>query len=70
VEDAVNADLTPIADVVFAPPWALAIAASGPGPGTPEAAALGRFAQAAARRYDGQTPGLPRIAVWAGVERT
>ena len=64
VEDAVNADLTPIADVVFAPPWALAIAASGSGPGTPEAAALGRFAQAAARRYDGQTPGLPRIAVW------
>ena len=64
VTAAVNLNLTPIADVVDAPPWALAIPASAAGPGTPNATALGLFARAAAERYDGRTPGLPRVALW------
>jgi Cellulase (glycosyl hydrolase family 5) len=59
---AVTAGLEPIVDI-SSPPW---WAQSPPGAGTksPEPVSFGQFAAAAATRYDGSTPGLPRVRYW------
>ena len=64
LDAAISAGLTPIADIVAAPAWALAVPASSAGPGIPSADALGLFASAAAQRYDGGASGRPRIYLW------
>jgi hypothetical protein len=59
---AIAAGLEPILDIVSPPAWAQA--PPGAGPNSPDPAQLGQFAQATARRYDGTTPGLPRVRYW------
>jgi hypothetical protein len=61
---AVSRGLAPIIYVLRAPDWA----ESSPSPYgvlNPDPAQLGMFAQAAARRYDGTRPGLPRVRYWS-----
>jgi hypothetical protein len=53
--------LEPFVEVMFAPPWA---AAGGEGTIRPDPAAFGQFARAAALRYSGSLPGLPRVRYW------
>lgn len=57
-----------IAQVVGAPEWAQGAGAPerarDDGAYRPDPAELGRFAGAAARRYGGSTPGVPRIRLW------
>lgn len=62
ITQALAAGLEPIVDVVSPPSWAQ----SPPGAGLASAdpAQLGRFAAAAAARYGGATPGLPRVRYW------
>jgi hypothetical protein len=66
VRAAIAAGLEPILDFVGAPGWALEPGTKGAdgGPGTPIAADLGAFAQAAATRYRGSFRGLPRVRYW------
>jgi cellulase (glycosyl hydrolase family 5) len=59
VEFAAASGLTPIIDLYDAPQWAHA-----PGATSPDPRELGLFAQAAAARYDGTRPGLPRVRFW------
>ena len=64
VEQAEAAGLTPILDVSSAPGWAYAKKPQGVNAGTPKAAALGEFASALAKHYDGSTPGVPAAHVF------
>jgi hypothetical protein len=64
VRRAVGHGLAPIASIHSAPDWA-----EGPGPGpdgtvSPDPIELARFAGAAAERYSGRVPGLPRVRYW------
>jgi hypothetical protein len=52
----------PIVDLVGAPAWAIVKGTRDPG--TPVASALGDFAAAAAARYSGEDPSLPRVRLW------
>jgi hypothetical protein len=64
---AYNAGLTPVLQVDGAPAWAQRCqtpAAVAPAICDPDPAALRAFAVAAARRYSGQVPGLPRVSYW------
>jgi hypothetical protein len=58
VKQADTAGVTPILDVSDTPSWAFAKRPQGVDAGTPKASALGDFAQALARHFDG-TGGLP-----------
>jgi hypothetical protein len=69
VRDAVAAGLTPVLQVRGAPNWAQRC----PGvtetssPCDPDPDALAAFATAAAQRYSGRFPGLPRVQYWQGL---
>jgi hypothetical protein len=63
VEAAVAAGVTPILDVSSTPQWAYARQPKGVNGGTPRASALGQFAHALARHYDG-TADLPAVHVF------
>lgn len=62
---AYTAGLDPIVSLFGAPPWAERTKSVGVNPGTrnPDPVQYGRFAAAAARRYDGSGP-LPRVRYW------
>jgi len=63
VRAAAAAGLEPILNLIGAPAWAVA-RPSNRGPYEPDAAALGRFASAAATRYGGTFEDLPRVRYW------
>jgi hypothetical protein len=60
------AGLTPILDVEATPKWAFAKRPSAPNAGTPKVAALGDFAKALAKHYDGSgsAPAVHVFQVW------
>jgi hypothetical protein len=64
---AVAAGLTPVAMIEDAPLWAQRCRTSMVSNCDPDPTALAAFATAAARRYSGQTAGLPRISYWQGL---
>jgi hypothetical protein len=65
VQLATEEGLMPIVTVFAAPDWAEGGGSSGPdGSVRPNAVEFGRFATAAARRYSGTLPGLPRVRYW------
>ncbi len=64
VRRAVAAGLTPILSVSDAPSWAERSTGGKPGTNSPDAKQLGRFMRAAAKRYSGATPGVPRVRYW------
>lgn len=65
---AVEAGLTPVITIHGAPDWAQRCS-GGPRGSTcdPDPSDLAAFATAAARRYSGQFPGLPRVHYWQGL---
>lgn len=63
VKGAVAAGLQPLVSIAGAPSWAVE-EASRRGPYKPDAAALGRFATAAATRFSGRFDDLPRVRYW------
>lgn len=70
VAHAVQAGLTPVLQIDGAPTWAQRCTTPPVLDGAicdPDPAALGAFATAAARRYNGQTPGVPRVGYWQGL---
>src|SRR5436190_5594314 len=65
VKLAVKNGLQPVACVVLAPAWAEDESVTGaPGTRRPDARQFAVFAKAAATRYSGKVPGLPRIRLW------
>ena len=60
VKLAVASGVQPVIDIGSAPGWALL-----PGTSTPDPVALAQFTHAAAERYNGTRPGLPRVRYWA-----
>jgi hypothetical protein len=56
--------LEPIVVIVTAPAWAEGAAEGRPGTRRPNPNELGAFAHAAALRYSGTFPGLPRVRYW------
>ncbi len=62
IDQVVAAGLEPIVDIGAPPSWAQA--PPGSGPLSPEPVQYGQFAAAAASRYDGLTPGQPRVRYW------
>jgi hypothetical protein len=62
IDQVVAAGLEPIVDIGAPPAWAQA--PPGSGPASPEPVQYGQFAAAAASRYDGSTPGQPRVRYW------
>jgi hypothetical protein len=62
IDQIVAAGLEPIVDIGAPPSWAQA--PPGSGPFGVEPVAYGQFAAAAARRYNGSTPGQPRVSYW------
>ena len=64
VRGAVAAGLTPIVYVERAPSWAERSSGGPAGTNSPDPAELASFLGAAARRYNGATPGLPRVRYW------
>jgi hypothetical protein len=60
VKLAAASGVQPVVDIGSAPGWALMPATS-----TPDSVALAQFTHAAAERYDGTRPGLPRVRYWA-----
>jgi hypothetical protein len=70
VQAAVAAGVTPVLQIRSAPAWAQrcpAEAIDTGAPCNPDPAALAAFATAAARRYNGQFGGLPRVRYWQGL---
>jgi hypothetical protein len=69
VKNAVAAGLTPVLQVRGAPHWAQQCAGETEidAPCNPDPAALAAFATAAAQRYSGRFPGLPRVQYWQGL---
>lgn len=69
VTNAVAAGLTPLLQIYYAPDWAQRCttppeyAAAG-APCNPDPDKMADFGRAAAKRYDGTTPGLPRVRYW------
>lgn len=63
VAHAEAAGLTPILEIFYAPPWALAVPRSGRSHGTPSVSALGLFAHALATHFDGEH-GAPNVHVY------
>ncbi len=63
VEAAVGASLKPILDISWTPGWAYTNPPSDGNAGTPSVAALGQFAHALARHYDG-TGDLPAVRIY------
>jgi hypothetical protein len=61
-----DAGLTPILDIEATPKWAYAKRPSAPNAGTPKVAALGDFAKALAKHYDGSgsAPAVHVFQVW------
>ena len=72
VEDAASAGVTPILDIWGTPGWAYAKRPQGVNAGTPKAAALGDFAHALARHFDGTfgTPAEHVFEVWNEVNNS
>lgn len=64
VSDAVSHGLEPLVTVLLAPEWAERYKPGAAGTGDPDPSELGAFAQAAATRYSGLFPGLPRVRYW------
>jgi hypothetical protein len=64
VQLAAERGLTPLVTVMFAPPWAEGAGGSGSGIYRPNPDEFGHFAFAAASRYSGLLPGLPRVRYW------
>ena len=64
VKQAVAAGLTPILDVSGTPSWAYAKKPQGVNAGSPKASALGDFATALAKHFDGNTAGVPAVHVF------
>ncbi|MGA8362945.1 MAG: hypothetical protein WB709_00315 [Solirubrobacteraceae bacterium] len=62
IDQVVAAGLEPIVDIGGPPPWAQA--PPGSGPFSVEPVQYGQFAAAAASRYNGLTPGQPRVRYW------
>jgi hypothetical protein len=56
--------LEPVITIQNAPEWAERSGGGRAGTNNPDPAELGRFAQAAARRYSGSFAGLPRVRGW------
>ena len=54
----------PIVSIIFAPDWAQGPGAGPTGTVLPDPVAFGNFARAAALRYSGLIPGLPRVRYW------
>jgi hypothetical protein len=70
VVQAVRAGLTPVLQVNDAPTWAQRCTSPAVLPSAicdPDPAALAAFATAAASRYSGHLPGLPRVQYWQGL---
>jgi hypothetical protein len=64
VKRALEYDLVPSLDVYLAPTWAQAPGGGPVGTFRPDPRELAKFARAAARRYSGRYPGLPRVRYW------
>jgi len=58
------AGLTPILDITDVPRWAYSRSPTPPNGGTPKVAALGAFATALAKHFDGSTPDVPAAHVF------
>ena len=56
--------LEPVVNIKDAPAWAEGGQSGRPGTNRPDPVELGRFAEAAARRYGGSFTGLPRVRSW------
>jgi hypothetical protein len=67
VVSAVGAGLLPVAMIEEAPLWAQRCRSGLGSNCSVDPAALADFATAAARRYSGQLPGLPRVPFWQGL---
>jgi hypothetical protein len=59
-----EAGLTPILDISSTPSWAFANRRQGVNAGSPKAAALGDFARALAKHFDGNVSGVPAVHVF------
>lgn len=64
LSSAETAGLTPILDITAPPNWANTTQPSGVNAGTPSITALGQFASALAKHYDGSVPGTPVVHVF------
>ena len=64
IQTAVNAGLTPLVQIYNAPQWAERCKDQTPGICDPNPAAFADFSKAAARRYSGSFPGLPKVRYW------
>jgi hypothetical protein len=64
VQNAYAYGLTPFIGIGETPAWAERAAGGRPGANRPDPVELGRFAEAAARRYSGSFNGLPRVQTW------
>jgi hypothetical protein len=64
VQLAVSRGLDPLVVITYAPVWAERPSGGPPGTNNPDPAAYGAFARAAATRYSGRFPGLPRVRYW------
>ena len=56
--------LEALVEVIFAPAWASEPSTANPGTVRPDSVEFGRFARAAATRYNGSFLGLPRVRYW------
>ena len=64
LQNAETAGLMPILDITSPPNWADTTQPSGVNAGTPSVSALGQFATALAKHYDGSVPGTPVVHVF------
>jgi hypothetical protein len=65
IQNAFLTGLTPILGIATTPDWARDVrSARGPDTNWPLVDELARFAEAAARRYSGRYPYLPRVRIW------
>jgi hypothetical protein len=65
VREIARAGLEPVVAVLYTPSWAKAFEQCRKGKMcAPDPKDYGRFARAAARRYSGRAPGLPRVRYW------
>lgn len=64
IQMAVNAGLTPLVQIFSAPNWAERCKRQTPGICNPDISDFADFTKAAARRYNGNYEGLPRVRFW------